>query len=121
MVCLHYILSAVCLHFTAHGLGGGFHIDQFFAEAYARAGQNYNTIGIDWRKIHNNNGLGWKTVLENVGRYAAHFVQDMVRNHGLKIEEMHGIGFSYGTHVMGRWIFFLSNVGTNNGIFHDGQ
>ena len=96
------------MHFiTAHGLGGGFHIDQFFAEAYARAGQNYNIIGIDWRKIHNNNGLGWKTVLENVGRYVAHFVQDMATNHGLEIVEMHAIGFSYGTHVIGKVVFFI--------------
>ena len=44
----------------------------------------------------------------------------MATNHGLKIEEMHAIGFSYGTHVIGRWIFFyLGNVSTN-GIFHAG-
>ena len=49
--------------------------------------------------------MGWKNVLENVGRYVAHFVQDMATNHGLKIEEMHAIGFSYGTHVIGRWSF----------------
>ena len=105
---LYIAVSCMFTLFTAHGLGGGFHIDQFFAEAYARAGQNYNIIGIDWRKIHNNNGLGWKTVLENVGRYVAHFVQDMATNHGLEIVEMHAIGFSYGTHVIGRWIFLYT-------------
>ena len=84
----------------AHGLGGGTHIDKIFAYAYiAYAGVYYNVIGVDWRSIKK--GDGWDVSLGNVGKYTAHFLQDLVKNHGLKIEDVHCIGFSFGTHVIG--------------------
>ena len=83
----------------AHGLGGGTHIDKIFANAYAVYGADYNVIGVDWRSIKK--GDGWDVSLGNVGKYTAHFLQDLVNNHGLKIEDVHCIGFSYGTHVIG--------------------
>jgi len=94
---------------VAHGLGGGIHIDQIYAEAYAQVGVDYNIIGIDWRSIKK--GDGWDVSLGNVGKYTAHFLQDLVKNHGLKIEDVHCIGFSFGTHVIGYTGVFLNQLG----------
>jgi len=94
----------------AHGLGGGTHIDKIFAYAYiAYAGVYYNVIGVDWRSIKK--GDGWDVSLGNVGKYTAHFLQDLVNNHGLKIEDVHCIGFSYGTHVIGYTGVFVNQLG----------
>ena len=89
---------------VAHGLGGGTHIDKIFANAYAVYGADYNVIGVDWRSIKK--GDGWDVSLGNVGKYTAHFLQDLVKNHGLKIEDVHCIGFSFGTHVIGKYYKF---------------
>jgi len=94
---------------VAHGLGGGTHIDQIFARAYAQFGADYNIIGIDWRSIKR--GDGWDVSLGNVGEYTAHFLQDLVKNHGLKIEDIHCIGFSFGTHVIGYTGVFVNQLG----------
>jgi len=94
---------------VAHGLGGGTHIDKIFANAYAVYGADYNVIGVDWRSIKK--GDGWDVSLGNVGKYTAHFLQDLVNNHGLKIEDVHCIGFSYGTHVIGYTGVFVNQLG----------
>ena len=88
----------------AHGLGGGIKTwVRSFAKAYAQVGVDYNIIGINWRSIKK--GKGWDVSLGNVGKYTAHFLQDLVKNHGLKIEDVHCIGFSFGTHVIGTYKF----------------
>merc|ERR1719369_2334467 len=66
---------------VVHGWGGGTHIDQIFAVAYARAGADYNVIGVDWRDME---GSPQDQVVE-VGVYAAHFVQELVMEFGLKL------------------------------------
>ena len=83
---------------VAHGLGGGVHIDQIFAAAYAKAGMDYNVIGVDWRGMHG----PWKTTFQIIGNYTAHFLQGMSKDYGLQIADVHCIGFSYGTHVIGK-------------------
>ena len=85
---------------VAHGWGGGTHIDMIFAVAYARAGVDYNVIGVDWRDME---GKAQEQVVM-VGEYAAHFVEALVMDHGLKLEDVHPIGWSYGAHVVGRVI-----------------
>merc|ERR1719350_2426679 len=83
----------------AHGLGGGIKTwVRSFAKAYSQVGVDYNIIGINWRSIKK--GKGWDVSLGNVGKYTAHFLQDLVKNHGLKIEDVHCIGFSFGTDVI---------------------
>ena len=82
---------------VAHGLGGGVHMVNF-VDSYAKVGVNYNVIAVYWRKTK-------AKYLENIGKYTAYFLQDLVKNHGLKIEDVHCIGFSYGTHVIGTYKF----------------
>ena len=68
---------------VAHGWGGGPHIDQIFAEAYARAGADYNVIGVDWRDME---GPAQEQVIE-VGVYGAHFVEALVLDYDLRLED----------------------------------
>ena len=83
---------------VAHGLGGGIHIDQIFAAAYAKAGMDYNVIGVDWRGMHG----PWGTTLKTIGNYRAHFLKAMSNDYALQLADVHCIGFSYGTHVIGK-------------------
>ena len=69
-----------------------------FVDSYAKVGVDYNVIAVYWKKTK-------AKYLENIGKYTAHFLQDLVKNHGLKIEDVHCIGFSYGTHVIGTYKF----------------
>merc|ERR1712150_73088 len=81
----------------AHGNGGGTHIDHIFNAAYAKAGLDYNVIGVDWRQLHGN--AAFRTDL--AGNHSARFLKGMVENYGLQLTDVHAIGFSYGTHVIG--------------------
>ena len=83
---------------VAHGWGGGLHIDKIFAQAYAAGGLDYNVIGIDWREME---GSAKQQVVA-VGIHAAHFIEVLVRDHGLLLQDVHAIGFSYGAHVVGK-------------------
>ena len=83
---------------VAHGWGGGLHIDKIFAQAYAAGGLDYNVIGIDWRNME---GSAKQQVVA-VGVHAAHFIEVLVRDHGLLLQDVHAIGFSYGAHVVGK-------------------
>ena len=85
---------------VAHGLGGGTHIDHIFNAAYAKAGYDYNVIGIDWRDLQ---GDGYKAILDLAGNHSARFLKGMVEDYKLKLNDVHAIGFSYGTHVIGDW------------------
>ena len=88
---------------VAHGLGGCTS-DQQFADDYKRAGKDYNVIGIRWHynwasectKKNRN-----KLHLEAAGEMSARFIQYMNEHHGLKMTDIHAIGFSYGTNVLG--------------------
>ena len=91
---------------VAHGLGGGIHIDQIFNAAYAEAGYDYNVIGIDWREMQ---GDGYKAILDLAGNYSARFLKGMVEDYELQLNDVHAIGFSYGTHVIGKSQTFLLN------------
>ena len=82
---------------VAHGWGGKTHIDLIFAAAYARAGLDYNVIGVDWRGME---GPAREQVVE-VGKYAARFLVSLADSHGLQLHSAHPIGFSYGAHVVG--------------------
>ena len=88
---------------VSHGLGGCT-TDQQLASDYKAAGKDYNVIGIRWhynwasectRKDTN------KLHLEAAGEMSARFIQYMMKNYGLKIADIHAIGFSYGTNVLG--------------------
>ena len=81
----------------AHGNGGGTHIDHTFNAAYAKAGLDYNVIGVDWRQLHGN--AAFRTDL--AGNHSARFLKGMVEHYGLQLTDVHAIGFSYGTHVIG--------------------
>ena len=59
---------------------------------------DYNVIGVDWRGMHG----PWKTTFQIIGNYTAHFLQGMSKDYGLQIVDVHCIGFSYGTHVIGK-------------------
>ena len=83
---------------VVHGWGGETHIDEIFALAYAEAGLDYNIIGVDWRDME---GPSQEQVVE-VGVYTAHFVQALVADYSLLLEDVHPIGWSYGAHVVGR-------------------
>ena len=83
---------------VAHGLGGGVNMVNF-VDSYAKVGVDYNVIAVYWKKTK-------AKYLENIGKYTAHFLQDLVKNHGLKIEDVHCIGFSFGTHVIGKYYKF---------------
>ena len=88
---------------VVHGWGGGTHIDQIFAGAYAMAGLDYNIIGVDWRDME---GSAQEQVV-SVGAYAAHFVQALVMGSNLRLEDVHPIGWSYGAHVVGSKALFI--------------
>ena len=77
--------------------GGGTHIDHIFNAAYAKAGLDYNVIGVDWRQLEGN--AAFRTDL--AGNHSARFLKGMVENYGLQLTDVHAIGFSYGTHVIG--------------------
>ena len=83
---------------VVHGWGGETHIDEIFAAAYAEAGLDYNIIGVDWRDME---GPAQEQVVE-VGVYVAHFLQALVEDYSLLIDNVHPIGWSYGAHVVGR-------------------
>ena len=83
---------------VVHGWGGETHIDEIFASAYAEAGLDYNIIGVDWRDME---GPAQEQVVE-VGVYTAHFLQALVADFSLLLEDVHPIGWSYGAHVVGR-------------------
>ena len=91
---------------VAHGLGGTTHIDHIFNAAYAKAGYDYNVIGIDWREMQ---GDGYKAILDLAGNYSARFLKGMVEDYELQLNDVHAIGFSYGTHVIGNLQTFLLN------------
>ena len=91
---------------VAHGLGGGIHIDHIFNAAYAKAGYDYNVIGIDWREMQ---GEGYKAILDLAGNYSARFLKGMVEDYDLQLNNVHAIGFSYGTHVIGNLQTFFLN------------
>ena len=82
---------------VAHGNGGGTHIDHIFNAAYAKAGLDYNVIGVDWRQLQGN--AAFRTDL--AGNHSARFLKGMVEHYGLQLTDVHAIGFSYGTHVIG--------------------
>ena len=85
---------------VVHGWGGGTHIDEIFARAYATAGLDYNIIGVDWRDLE---GPPQEQVVI-VGVYAAHFLQTLGLDYNLRIEDVHPIGWSYGAHVVGNTV-----------------
>ena len=88
---------------VSHGLGGCT-TDQQLASDYKAAGKDYNVIGIRWH-------YNWasectkkdtnKLHLEAAGEMSARFIQYMNKHHGLKMTDIHAIGFSYGTNVLG--------------------
>lgn len=96
----------------AHGLGGGikWYVTSF-VRAYEKVGVDYNVIAINWKSIKPKKGNGWDVSLRNIGEYTAHFLQDLVKNHGLKIEDVHCIGFSFGSHVIGYTGLFVNQLG----------
>ena len=83
---------------VAHGLGGTTHIDHIFNAAYAKAGYDYNVIGIDWRQVQ---GDGYQAILDLAGNHSARFIKGMVEDYGLQLNGVHAIGWSYGPHVIG--------------------
>ena len=87
--------------FIAHGLihGGLYgvgHIDHTFNAAYARAGFDYNVIGIHWKGC-----CDYQAILDLAGNHSARFLKGMVEDYQLQLNDVHAIGFSYGTHVIG--------------------
>merc|ERR1712241_914482 len=92
---------------VAHGLGGGTHIDHIFNQAYAKAGLDYNVIGIDWRDLQG----GMAARLDLIGNHTARFLKGMSEDFGLQISDVHAIGFSYGTHVIGNTAKYVVQLG----------
>jgi len=79
----------------AHGWGGGLHLDEYLNSAYMEAGLDYNILGVDWRPMEG----PAKTQVEEVGIYTAHFLEAL-QEYGLQLEDVHAIGFSFGSHVV---------------------
>ena len=88
---------------VVHGWGGETHIDEIFASAYAEAGLDYNIIGVDWRDME---GPAQEQVVEG-GVYTAHFLQALIEDYSLLLEDVHPIGWSYGAHFVGGLLFAL--------------
>jgi len=94
-----------CPHFSplrptklvAHGNKGLTDVDLMFSQAYREAGIDCNLIGIDWRELE---GSAHVRVVQ-AGIQAGRLVGLMMKELGLKVKDIHAIGFSYGAHVVG--------------------
>ena len=69
-------------------------------------GLDYNVIGIDWRELQG----GMAARLDLIGNHTARFLKGMSEDFGLQLSDVHAIGFSYGTHVIGKCTF-VHNIG----------
>jgi len=83
---------------VAHGNGGGFKLDQymwayFSKSALAGITPHFNILGIRW-------GFGIIGKTTFAGIKAARVVEYLHNEYGLDVSTIHGIGFSYGGHVV---------------------
>ena len=81
---------------VAHGNKGLTDVDLLFCQAYREAGMGCNLVGIDWREL---DGSAHLRVVQ-AGRQTGRLVEILVREVGLRVEDIHSIGFSYGAHVV---------------------
>jgi len=100
--------SSIPTKIVAHGNGGGLKLDQFlwknYTEVADEVSKHYNIIGIRWGK-GNEKRHAW------TGIKTAKVVKSFVEKYGLKISEIHGIGFSYGAHVINAMATELNDIG----------
>ena len=87
-----YFDASIPTKIIAHGYGGGVKIDNIFWKNYAEVadevGKHYNIIGIRW-------GKGGLERVAWTGIKTAKVVKSFVEKYGLKIPDIHGIGFRY--------------------------
>merc|ERR1712241_176737 len=80
-----------------HGNGGNLVLDSFLWRNYSQVAEwsdvHYNIIGIRW-------GSGPTLKHAYVGVKLAKVVKSFVEKYGLIVSSIHGIGFSYGTHIV---------------------
>ena len=81
---------------VAHGNKGLTDVDLLLNQAYREAKIDCNLVGIDWREL---DGSAHLRVVQ-AGRQTGKLVEDLVMEFGLKVEDIHCIGFSYGAHVV---------------------
>ena len=87
--------------FITHGLGGNINsVAAPLARAYAKAGFDYNIIGISWKC--NSYKKDWVKCFDEAGYYSGVLLKHLVNEYGLDLQDLHIIGFSYGTHVIGK-------------------
>jgi len=81
---------------VAHGNKGLTDVDLLLNQAYREAGIDCNLVGIDWREL---DGSAHLRVVQ-AGQQTGRLVECLVKEFGLRVEDIHCIGFSYGAHVV---------------------
>ena len=84
--------------FTIHGLGG-MDFGNAYAAAFRTTGADVNLISIYWKKVWYKFSKRPDMRMAHIGGVAGHFLNDLIDQSGLSLENVHVIGFSYGGQV----------------------
>jgi len=100
--------SSIPTKVIVHGRGGGLLLDNIlwknYAEVADEVGKHYNIIGVRWGK-GSFGRVAW------TGIKTAKVVKSFVEKYGLKVPDIHGIGFSFGSHVVNGMATELNDMG----------
>jgi len=100
--------SSIETKIIAHGNGGGYLLARSYylnyTEVADKVGKHYNVIAMYW-------GKGGEKRHAWSGIKTAKVVKSFVEKYGLKIEDIHGIGFSFGAHVINAMATELNDIG----------